>query len=413
MEEYNQPRPKANKIVIISVIIGIIFGSLSGAVTTILIQQYYPEISAIGGANDLFFDNKKVVTLDQESAVILAVEKAMPAVVSIVVTKDVLTLNSGQGQSPFDDEFFRDFFGFDVPTPRQQEFQPQQVASGTGFIVSSDGYIITNKHVVFDENAEYLIVTNDGETFAAEVLARDPFNDVAIVKINGTDLPTLPLGDSDSLKIGQNVIAIGNALGEFNNTVSTGIVSGLSRSIVASSRSGAEQIADLIQTDAAINQGNSGGPLLNLLGEVIGVNTAISAGAQNIGFSIPSNEIKIIFDGVRETGEIVRPWLGVRFVMLNEFILKETDLDVSDGALIIRGDTPSDLAIIPGSPADKAGLEENDIILKLNDKIIDTKNPLNVAIRKFKPGDTITLTVLHGDEEKILQATLEKFDPKK
>lgn len=214
---------------------------------------------------------------------------------------------------------------------------------------------------------------------------------------------------SSLLKVGQKVIAIGNALGEFSNTVSTGVISGLSRSIVASGgSSGSEELTDVIQTDASINPGNSGGPLLDISGKAIGINTAIATGAQNIGFAIPINEVKTVVDSVREFGKIVRPWLGVRYVQINKTIKEENGLAVDYGALISRGEKISDLAVIPGSPADKAGLFENDIILEVNGTKIDEKNPLNRTIAKFKSNDEITLKVLSKGKEREVKVKLEE-----
>jgi len=223
-------------------------------------------------------------------------------------------------------------------------------------------------------------------------------------------LPVVELGDSSGLKVGQTAIAIGNALGEFRNTVSTGVISGLSRSITAGGPGiGSEQLTGVIQTDASINPGNSGGPLLNIAGQVIGINTAIVQGAQNIGFAIPINEVKKSIDNVKEHGRIIRPWLGVRYVLINKSIAAANNLKIDYGALIVRGDNKTDLAVIPGSPADKAGLEENDIILEINNGKIDEKNPLANAIGKLNPGDEITLKVMHKGEEKVVKVKLEEM----
>jgi S1-C subfamily serine protease len=252
---------------------------------------------------------------------------------------------------------------------------------------------------------------NNETKHEAEVLARDPINDIAILKIDAQDLKYVELGDSSNLKVGQSVIAIGNALGEFRNTVSTGVISGLSRFVVAGgSGMRAEELTGVIQTDTAINPGNSGGPLLNLSGQAIGINTAMAQGAENIGFAIPINEIKNIFESVREHGKIVRPWLGVRYVLLNEVIAEENKLEVDYGALIIRGESRTELAVIPGSPADKAGLMENDIILEVNGKKIDNENPLHRAISKFSVGEEVELTVLQKGERKKIKIVLEEME---
>ena len=246
--------------------------------------------------------------VSDESRVIDVVKKATPAVVSIVATKD-LTIVERQGTyNPFEefckDPFFRQFLGSqcDIKSqPPQTKTQKQQVAAGSGFIISSDGLILTNKHVIDVPGADFTVITNDNKKYQAKILAKNPIQDLAIVKINALGLSALLLGDSSKLQIGQTVIAIGNALGRFSNTVSKGVISGLSRSIVASEGTGqSEKLDQVIQTDAAINPGNSGGPLLNLAGEAVGLNTAIVQGAQNIGFAIPINQAKHDIDQVKE-----------------------------------------------------------------------------------------------------------------
>ncbi|MBW6440719.1 trypsin-like peptidase domain-containing protein [Patescibacteria group bacterium] len=355
---------------------------------------------------------KTISITEEESAVISAVEKVSPAVVNIVASKDLPKIQQYYRNPFFDDEFFRNFFGdeYSIPNnPQGDQIEKKEIGNGTGFIVSTDGYIVTNKHVVSVEDAEYTVLMNNEEKFEAKIIARDTIGDMAIIKIEGENFPTVELGDSSNLKVGQKTIAIGNALGEFSNTVSTGVISGLSRSIIASGGStGTEELVDVIQTDASINPGNSGGPLLDISGKVIGINTAIASNAQNIGFAIPINEVKNIIESVEKYGKIVRPWLGVRYVQLNEVMKKENNLDIDYGALIIRGKKISDLAIVPGSPADKAGLVENDIILEINGEKINDKNPLNRMIAKFNSNDEITLKVLSKGEEKEIKITLEE-----
>ena len=359
--------------------------------------------------------DRNIVKVNEESDVVSVVEKVSPAVVSIIITKNLPKIEEYYFNPFGDDDFFNrffgdDFFNFGIPQYRQNGTEEQEIGGGTGFIITSDGYIVTNKHVVADEEAEYTVMMNDESKYDAEVVARDPTTDFAVLKIEGKDFPTIELGDSDELKVGQTVIAIGNALGEFRNTVSVGVISGLSRSITASSFGfGSENLVGVIQTDASINHGNSGGPLLNLAGQVIGINTAIAQDAQNIGFAIPINEVKNSIESVKEYGEIIRPWLGVRYIMINKSIAESNKLDVDYGALIIRGEEKTDLAVIPGSPADKAGLVENDIILEVNGEKIDQDYPLMKAIAKFKPGDEITLKVLHKGEEKEVKVRLEEL----
>ena len=237
--------------------------------------------------------------VSEEEAVIETVQKSSPAVVSIVATKDLPVFERtfiDPFEEFFSDPFVRDFFGDDsgflVPRLEQKGFEKREVSAGTGFLISSNGLILTNKHVIDVSGAEFTVILNNGQKFSAKIMAKDNVLDLALIKIEGQGFPFLVLGDSDKLQIGQTVIAIGNALGEFKNTVSKGVISGLFRSIVASSGSGNEKLEQVIQTDAAINRGNSGGPLLNLKGEVVGINAAIAVGAQNIGFAIPINQAK-------------------------------------------------------------------------------------------------------------------------
>lgn len=236
----------------------------------------------------------------EEPQVIAVVKKASPAVVSIVATQDLQVIEGGSYNPFCSDPFFQQFFGGQCQgsnTPPQIRHEKQQVAAGTGFLVRADGLILTNRHVVDigGSQTDFTVITNDNKKYPAKVLFKDPDNDLALVKIQGVGFPTLSLGDSSLLQTGQTVIAIGNALGQFSNTVSRGVISGLARSITASSGgSTTEKLSQVIQTDAAINHGNSGGPLLNLRGEVIGVNSAIAEGAQNIGFAIPINQAKAV-----------------------------------------------------------------------------------------------------------------------
>jgi len=346
----------------------------------------------------------------EEEVVINVVKKAVPAVVSIVASKDVPQFEryyfNPFGDDPFFREFFGPDFGFDIPQYRQKGTTKQRISAGTGFIVSSDGLIVTNKHVVADETAEYTVILNDKRKFNAKILAKDPVQDIAILKIEAKDLSTLTLGNSDSIQIGQTVIAIGYALGEFTNTVSKGIISGLGRTIDASAGFGkSETLRGVIQTDTAINPGNSGGPLLNLRGEVIGVNVAIASGAENIGFALPINEVMKDLDQLKVKGKIVYPYLGVRYVIINQEIKEKNNLPVDYGALIIRGDK-NELAVVPGSPADKAGILENDIILEINGIKIDNDNNLADIIARYRPGDQVTLKVLSKGREKLVTVKL-------
>lgn len=391
-------------IIIISVILSSFFGAVFGFMGEKISNKIFSKISQKfnidqKGENVSSQSIEKIV--EEDSAVIDVVEKSSPAVVSIVITKDVPKYKS----------FFEDPFGFfdEMNGSSQGETEKQKVGGGSGFIVSLNGTIVTNKHVVSDQNADYTVITNDGKEYPAKVLARDPIKDIAVIKINGEKFPVLDLGDSDSLKVGQTVIAIGNSLGEFSNSVSKGIISGLQRNVTAGSGFGqTEQLANIIQTDAAINPGNSGGPLLDISGKVIGVNVAMAQGAENVAFSIPSNQIKKIVEQIKNTGKISTPFLGVRSIAVNQEIQKENNLPFNYGALITRGEKITDFAVMPGSPADKAGLMENDIILEVNGKKIDSKNQLIELISNFNAGDEITLKIWHKGETKEVKIRLEE-----
>src|SRR3989339_1484370 len=335
----------------------------------------------------------------EASDVVSVVEAANPAVVSIVISKDVPKMEQ---YNPFGS-----FFGMPM-MQRQNGTEHIEIGGGSGFIVSSDGYLVTNAHVASDSEADYNVFLNDGTEYAAEVIASDDQLDIAVLKIEGDDLPYLAFGDSDAVKVGQSVVAIGNALGEFRNTVSVGVVSGLSRSVTASSSQGdVEELYDVIQTDAAINPGNSGGPLLDLSGKVIGVNVATSMQGENISFSLPANAVKTTVESVRETGSISRAYLGVRYLQVTESMAEQNSLAVDYGAIVLRGDDGL-LAVVPGSPADKAGIEENDIILEVDGEKIDEDSPLAYVLRGKAVGETVELKVLHDGEEKTVQVTLEE-----
>jgi S1-C subfamily serine protease len=348
----------------------------------------------------------------QESFVVDAVKKASPAVVSIVLSKNVPKYESyvdpNNRYSPFGDMFGGMDFFFNVPQYRQNGTEKKEVGSGSGFFVSSDGLIVTNKHVVDQKDVEYTVFTNDGKKHSAKVLARDPVLDIALIKINGSGFSYLNLGNSDALQVGQSAIAIGNALGEFRNTVSVGVISGLARSITAGDNFGKSETLDkVIQTDAAINPGNSGGPLLNLSGQVIGVNVAIVQGSQNIGFSLPVNSIKGVIESVKTTGKIVRPYIGIRYVAINVDMKEKNNLTVDYGVIVKGGTDKNELAVIPGSPADKAGIVENDIILEIDGVKLDENNSLASVVRGKSVGSTVNLKILHKGKEKIVSVVLE------
>ena len=337
--------------------------------------------------------------LTQEELVVQIVEEASPAVVSIIITKDIPV-------------YVQNSWGF-FPSYRQEGTERQEVGGGTGFIISEDGVVLTNKHVVLDEDAYYTILTLDGLEYSASVLAKDPTQDIAFLQIeqDGEEktFPKVKLGDSDKIKVGQTVIAIGNALGEYQNTVSVGIVSGLRRTIEASGGGFYEILKDVIQSDTAINKGNSGGPLLNLRGEVIGINTAIDIGGQNIAFAVPINKARKDVMQIEDTGEIFYPFLGVRYVAIDDFIQEQRGLSVNYGALVMRG-VDGGVAIMPDSAADKAGMLEGDIILELGDQKITFDNSLGEEIIKYSPGEEVSIKILRGTEEININVILDERD---
>lgn len=342
---------------------------------------------------------REVVT--EDSAIINVAYNSQPSVVSIIISKDIPVYEDLLWDGSWEDYFFGN-------RQEQTGTEEQQIGAGSGFIVSEDGLILTNRHVVSDEGAKYSVILNSGETLDAEVLARDTVLDIAIIKVESdADLVSLPLGDSDVIKVGQRVIAIGNSLGEFSNTVSSGIISGLGRNITAQDGDSAEVLENIIQTDTSINLGNSGGPLLDLAGNVVGVNVAIAADAENVGFAIPINLVKIVINSVIEFGEIQRPYLGVRYIPITSSLQESENLPVGFGALVASGNDAEE-AVISGSPAQKAGIVEGDIILELNGNKITLQNSLQSEIQKYGIGDSVSVKYLHGNAEEIIDITLEK-----
>lgn len=334
------------------------------------------------------------------SPVVGVVEEAKPSVVSVVATKRIPEIERFVQEGPF---------GIQIPRQRLEGFDRRQVGSGSGFFVSKDGLIVTNRHVVADKQAQYSAVTNDGKTLDLEVVDRDPFLDIAVlqVKNQSQDYPALSFGDSDQLRPGQQVIAIGNALGEFQNSVSAGVVSGLGRSLIAGQASGnPERLEQVIQTDVAINPGNSGGPLLNLAGQVIGVNVAIVQGSENISFALPANAVRESVQSVEKYGEIVRPFLGVRYVSVTEELAQQRDLPSDRGALITGSEDAS--AVQPNSAADEAGIRAGDILLSFGGEDITEDTSLSELIRQYEVGDTVKITLLRDGDRKTVTAKLQK-----
>jgi serine protease Do len=371
-----------NKVAILTVLFAFIAGILGGVIAVRVLPE---RVTSLNNTST----GQKIVSSQSELISSIAKEVS-PSVVSINV--DIKTQSNN----------LRMFFGI--------EDDEQSEAAGTGFIVSSDGVIVTNKHVIPENASKVSVTTSDGKTYDnVEVLARDPRSgyDIAFLKIkNVSNLKPAKIGDSSKMVTGDAVIAIGYALGEFENTVTSGIISGLGRPVTAGDGDGtAESLTNLFQTDAAINSGNSGGPLLNMNGEVIGINTAIASNAQNIGFSIPTNDVKAQITSILEKGKLQIPYLGVRYVMLTPQIKARYDLATDEGAWLKAANDKQ--AVINGSPADKAGLKEGDIIVKVNGQKIDQDNPLASVLGKYKIGETIEITYNRDGKEIKTKATLE------
>jgi len=330
--------------------------------------------------------------LKEESVVIDIAEQSSPSVVTVSITAERQTAQP----------FFTDPFGlFDFNTPRNKEQIKQDI--GTGFVIDG-GLVVTNKHVVASTDGKYRVITKDDKEFQVSKIYRDPTNDIAILKVDGMSVPAIKLGDSGNLKVGQFVIAIGTALGEFRHTVTIGVISGLGRGIQAGDPFGgnAEQLDNVIQTDAAINPGNSGGPLLNSAGEVIGINVAVAQGSQNIGFALPINSVKEVVESFQKTGSFERPFLGVRYRMISQ----KTALlnDVPQGAYVED--------VVTDSPADKGGILGGDIITKIDGTKIDGKDESGLAkeIARRKVGDTIDIEVWRDSQTKTLKVTLQQSE---
>lgn len=286
----------------------------------------------------------------------------------------------------------------------------ESAAAGTGIIVTSDGYILTNKHVINGATSINVVLDDGTEYENVEVVATDPLNDVAFLKIKDVSgLTAATLGDSKTLTVGQQVMAIGNALGQYQNTVTVGVVSGLGRSITASDSTGynTETLSDMIQTDAAINSGNSGGPLVNAAGQVVGINTATSTSAENMGFAIPISSVKGMLAQLIETGSAQRTYLGVYVAEITPEVAKAYNLPVSSGAYLYSSSTYS--AIVKDSPAAKAGLKDKDIITAVNGVEIGKAGTLTDLIGEYKPGDTVQLTVIREGNEMAVNVTLEGY----
>ncbi len=333
--------------------------------------------------------------LDDQEATIRAINRAAPAVVSINITETVDVV-------------------LDDPATGGTKIETQKVrrGAGSGFLISADGLLLTNKHVAeaaTTNKAEYKITLNSGKQYFAQLIGKDPVADLAVLKIFDKNLPFLELADSNALKVGTSVIAIGNALGRYDNSATKGIVSGLGRSVIAAGNNGEEEILEnVIQTDAQINFGNSGGPLVNLDGKVVGINVAKDEGGESLGFAIPVNQAKPIISSARSSGRIIRSRLGVRYQIITPELAEEKKLSRTSGALVIVGEN-NEAAVFEGSPAAKAGIREGDIVFEADGKKIDERLTLQSYISQFSPGKKIGLKIQRGKEIFTRVVTLDEL----
>jgi len=378
-----EPTPvttKSNKPLVISIfiVIGVLVLLGAGIGGGMLIQKAVSPNALPSLTSGV--DGNTTVT-KEESTIASVAEKVSPSVVSIV----------GTTQS-------RSYYGTSTGE-----------AAGTGIIVSTDGYVMTNNHVI-NGTSDISIVDSEGNKYTdVTVVGSDPLNDIAFLKIKSNKtFKAAELGNSSTLRIGQQVVAIGNALGQYSNTVTSGIVSGTGRPVTASSGTNGqtETLTDLIQTDASINPGNSGGPLVNMAGQVIGINTAIVEDANGIGFAIPINSTKGVLAGVLDNGKVTRAFLGVNFVIVTPDVATTYKLSVKEGAYVhVESGNP----VASGSPAEAAGLKSGDVITKVNDTTIGSGGGLSSIIGQYRPGDKVTVTYVRGNETKTTQVTFSSY----
>ena len=358
----------------VAVIAGAFLFSFLG---NLVADQYFDQDSGTRQVATSGEDGNKIISQDERDIATVA-ETVSPSVVSI-----------------------------STATSSQYRYGIQQEGAGTGVIVSSDGYILTNKHVIDGVSLLEVVLENGKKYDQVRVVATDPLNDIAFLKINGAkDLPVANLGDSSTIQIGQQVVAIGNSLGQYQNTVTSGIISGTNRPVAAQAGNSVETLTDLIQTDAAINPGNSGGPLVNMAGQVIGINTAIAADAEGIGFAIPINATKGMLKGLLENGKAERPYLGVNYLPINGEVAAEYNLSVDNGAYIYAD---RDNPVQSGSPADEAGVKEGDIITKVEGVEVGPGGGVATLIGAYAPGDKINITILRDGKERNLEVTLAAY----
>lgn len=373
---------------IVLVVILLVFLGVWSAIYT-----YFPRV--FQGLKTSQTQPKEIIkVVSEESVTVNDVKQIGPSVVTVV------EIAPAQSQQSFNFGPFQ-IFGLPQPQPNQS---PSPASIGSGFIVSSDGLIVTNKHVVGDVGVKYQVITSNDKQYNVQQVYRDPLNDIAVLKIDpnenpGQALKPAVLGDSSNLEVGQFVVAIGTALGQFKNTVTTGVISGLGRGITAGDQfqGYAERLDNVIQTDAAINPGNSGGPLVNSSGQVIGINTAVAQNGQNIGFALPVNTVKSSLDNFNQHGQFNRPYLGVSYKMITKDVALLND--VVQGAYV--------QTVVSGSPSEKAGIQQQDIIIKFDGKTVEAgSGELSSLIANKKPGDTVPLTVWRNGKTIDLTATL-------
>lgn len=378
-DKQSVPRPRRRAPVMLIVVAAIILCAAAGFGG---VRLYYGIIgksnSDVASRQTVADDGNQQITQEEEN-IANVVDKVSPSVVSVVTSQQTDTLYGSV----------------------------QEEGAGSGIIVSQDGYVLTNKHVVQGVETVNLVL-HDGTTHNnVRVLGSDPLNDVAFLKIdNVSDLPAAELGDSSSVRVGQKVVAIGNSLGQYQNTVTSGIVSGTGRPISAQSGDEVENLTDLIQTDAAINPGNSGGPLLNLSGQVLGINTAIIEDAQGIGFAIPINATKGMLKGVLEGKGVQRAYLGVTYIPINATTAEEYNLSVKRGAYVYNG---NEAAVANGGPAAEAGVKDKDIITKIGELEVGEKGDVSSLVGEYAPGDTIELTILRDGQTHTVRVTLAAY----
>lgn len=402
----NSPR-----LVSLCVVVSLFFGGLGAWI----VGSVYPNVVAqykVGTNVDPKNASTIVNLIEEESATIHVVNEVTPAVVSVVVRKSRAdVVKTFREQSLDSNTFF-----FDEKLSDADGSKMVDVASGTGFFVAADGLILTNRHVIDVSGAQFFIVTNEGKEFSAKLVDTDSALDIALLRVEalpagrqGTGFPVVTLADSENIRIGQTVIAIGNTFSEFRNTVTKGVVSGMNRRVTAGfNMGGSEVIEKAIQTDAAINPGNSGGPLINLLGEVIGINTAVSIDGQAVGFAIPINQVKRAIEDVKTLGHIARPWIGVRYV----FITGETSIPpFTFGAKLTRGNAVSETAVIKDGPADAAGLKENDILIAVDGVEFEQGKALAELVSLHRSGDQIQVRYIR--DGKIMETTVTLGEAKK